>query len=535
MSVFRPSFSKTAVLAVVVLAASSMPAWAVIDPGMPLPNVMKMAGYVVVGQVTATDAKTQIVTAKIVETVAGKSPADTVAIDLSASPKVFAKVQAGGPVVIFGARIKGCSLHIADTLNDCPASAAGTPPTWRVTLSRPGWRAFPGTTAQLVDEVKKLASAPAAQPVAPGTGAPAAPPQTPRNLPKYGNYIHFYFPRYIAVTTVRAKPVFMQCADINGDNLPDLLVGYDDGVQMLQCTSGGFTKLAFKDVTADCGLSGAKSKVASFELYRTDGKASLLIGRTLYTNRVGKFAASPVTTQCPDSADVLAAGLVPAGAGKLGVLYVTRAGQLYVNNAAPVTLWKENPSDPSVAAFFQRWGADDKTDLLVVRNSGPVRYALGGSAADDAIRLSGNASPVASTMKVVCATPISIDGTDLGGKPGNSAGADLYIVSADPPDLAIYNRTQGFYIFSGKVSCWRNGPGLVTQALIAKAKGGTWGQAALGLKGKPKVSPIAVAAGDFNRNDKWEELLFVTPDLKLYVADNIRWPWNDDTAELIGP
>jgi hypothetical protein len=114
MSVFRPSFSKIAVLAVVVLAAISMPAWAVIDPGMPLPNVMRMAGYVVVGQVTATDAKAQIVTAKIVETVAGKSPADTVAIDLSASPAVFAKVQAGGPVVIFGARIKGCSLHIAD-------------------------------------------------------------------------------------------------------------------------------------------------------------------------------------------------------------------------------------------------------------------------------------------------------------------------------------------------------------------------------------------------------------------------------------
>ena len=55
------------------------------------------------------------------------------------------------------------------------------------------------------------------------------------------------------------------------------------------------------------------------------------------------------------------------------------------------------------------------------------------------------------------------------------------------------------------------------------------------MRGTPKVLPIAMAAGDFNRGDKWEELLFITEDLKLYVGDNIRWPWGDKTAELIGP
>jgi len=490
--------------------ASATAARAVIKVDFDLRDLSGISAQSLVGKVTAVDAKTSLVTVEIEKDFKARPFEKVQRIDLSAAPDLVKEVRVGGPVVFLTGRVKGAILHLADTMCVAEESAAGAPPTWKVDKKYDTWWTFPGQTdglIQCLDDCSK---------------------KQYKLLSDLRHRIGFH---YRTIMNLGGKAVGMAAGDFGGDKIPDLLVSMPDGVRLYLTEKPGYDELQMKDVTAAWGLAGVKVRLATFGDATGDGRQDLLLDATLYVNAGDKFVKSPAIPPVADFADIATAAIADVtGDGKADVLMLTRKGEyrVYENPGAtdkpwaarpPVALWtpasvkpaadsdKFKASGPvdgtAIAALFGRWGVHDELYVMVVRADGVFRYPLDpkNGKPSDFDHLCGRAdkgSAVADLNATTAVVSVNLD--------GRYDRQSFYIVCSPYPDLALANRGYGCFVANTKMGDWRT----------ALGEGRTSGK--MGTKERFKV--VAMVAGDFNRQDKYEELVFATEDGKLCIQDN---------------
>ena len=454
------------VLAVVALIGwlPAGPAWAVIKPDADIGGqrgIYSVASAILVGKIGGIDAAAEMVDVRIEKDVSsagvkgrGRPFEKTVRVNLSAAPELLRRAKDGAPVVIIVGRTKGGLLHLADECCTAEESPTGSPPTWTVTKVEP-WPIFPGVTPALVMALEDIVAG---------------------KFTDLNGVPHWMFPRYRRVVTLKGKPAFLACGDVNGDKIPDVLGGLADGrVELHLATAGGYETAAFRDATQEWGLGGAKGKAGALRDIDGDGKAELLLDDVLYANDGKAFKPGLALTKLPAGAEILAVGLGDAnGDGRRDAALVTRAGDLCVfeNSGAadkpwkPLparSLWKEDPKNPTQKAVFGEFGHDGNLYLMAVRFDGPVRYPVDprdGFPRDMdglALAFKGRSKPDLACVALTSLQTARRTGpSPKQGESVSDASLLIFTPEGNAKDLALMNRGHGVFLLNGRMGLFRH-------------------------------------------------------------------------------
>jgi len=354
------------------------------------------------------------------------------------------------------------SIHVADRWLLAEPLAIAQGPAWRTTQESADLRlSFPGRTSALVRIVGEIKDR-----------------KSPL-LDIVENKVFRGGTKEVGKLKVN-RPTFMLAADLAGNGRAHLLVGTPDGVRL-------FADAA--DVTDLWGLNGAKGACAAVGDVNGDGKPDLVIGKTLWINQGGKFAAA-VPLDLPDESGLLAIAIV--GRGDIAAL--CKDGRLIVlgnsgSRKASARLWNDAADSP-ISACFGDFGDDGASHVMVLRTTGVTRYSLDPQSGPpaDFQRLTGERmdlyrGSLPNGLKNACATSIDIDGN---GRPD-------YLILAHGGGLLLVNRGYGAYRVVADIS------------------------ASLKL---PFPPPITCWTAARQRADKFEDLLVLSPDGSLYTVEN---------------
>jgi hypothetical protein len=417
---------------IAALAAWSTPAGAVIKVDVTVSKIGDESRAVLVGTVTAVAADSRVATVRIDDAVKGESPAPEVRVQVPVPPDLFARVAVGGRAALFIAKSGGGSValvHLGDAWLMAQRVPDATPPLWRVAQPYEAGETFPGRTAALVRLLGEMKA----------------------GKPTLLNHVDPLFLRggiREAAKLGVTRPTFLAAADASGDGKPDLLVGTPDGARLFLAAGDGY-----QDATAPWGLAGAAGACPAFGDLTGDGKADLLLGGTVWVNQGAKFAAAPARLDLPDGAKTLAATIADLTADKKADAAVLLAdGRLLVfeNPGAPDkpwrrlpdrALWREGP--PGVAAAFGDWGDDGRPHVLVVRETGLARYALGedGPAPADYARLTGKRQ-----AEFFKGRADGLKGAAAAALDANGDGRRDFLLLAEGGSLLLVNRGFGTFL-----------------------------------------------------------------------------------------
>ena len=502
-----------AVLSAAVLSAVAVPAGAVIKPDVDVDRMYKVARSLLIGRITSVDAKNGMVKADIKEDLktrrrgaAIKPALGKVELDFKALPKVLQYVQVGKPVVIIHGRIRA-AVHIADTL--CVVRKLPNTDLPRYVLSTStDWTVFPGVTPALVGAIKAVKANKWTNP---------------------NGVAHWMFPRYRRISQLKFAPTAMACGDFNGDGLPDLIALEPGGAEVHLARSGGYEKAALVDATKDWGIGDVKASAVAVGDVNGDGKADLVLDDTLYVSDGKRFTAGKALRKAPAGTKLIAVGIGPTvDGGKADIVLLSQDGMVFIYRNGPVdrpwnaqpprSLWKEDAASPTQKACISLFGYNDHLYVMALRSEGPTRYPLNpddGRPAD-AMHMAHAAKGRFKPGNIYRAlTPLRVE-TRLGHLKENQFGRALSLMmftdKGRDADMALLGRGHGVFLLNGRMGMFRHD----------RKTGKNAGNQVAGSRGKliiPQIS--ATAAADINRKDGVDELIFATPDGKVFMADNV--------------
>ena len=478
------------------LAAALAAAWlpwcpraeAVIRVDFPVSMIYGSSEAVLVGKVAAVNPSNRVVEVKAVETLKGVSASRRLRVQILSPAPLIKRIAAGRPLVLFVGRSKGAPVgvvHVAGAWLLAKLIPKVNPPAWRVVDVYDGRQSFPGRTVALARLLRQLKAGKT-------DFLDAIEPKVFRGGPR-------------KLADVMPNAAFVLAADFNGDGKDDVLIGGPGRVQLLLSGESG---LAAADQAGKWHLGKAKGDRGAAGDVNNDRRIDLLLGGTLWLNTGGAFA--PQTRGLDIPADAAALALADAtGDGNADAVALTPDGRLAVWQSPGKVSgpWKKLPprqlgtgqKAPLAAAFAPDWGDTGKLHVMAVGRRGPIRWALdadGGPPAD-MLRLTGAKLNVSKgpgkAAAVVAAVAMDINGDGrldylilTGDKSGGwmlvNRGFGAFIVN---PEAGAPTRTHGRH----KVP-WKR----VTRGML-------------------------VAAGDIH-GDKFDDLLILTPDGKLYELSN---------------
>lgn len=476
------------------------PAGGVIKVDLPVAKIYSSATAVMIGTVAGPPAGNRAVEVKVVETLKGAG-VGALRIQFAAPGEAAKGIGPRQTVVVIvgasgGRGRRRALVHASDEwlLAEPIASAGG--PAWRTVGRFDGGKSFPGRTAALAEVLRQIKAG--RQPIRDAVSHEA-----------------FTDGRAKLLARVAIRPSYLVAADLDGDGEPDAVVGAADGsVRLLRLGHDG----PAVDVTDAWGLGAARGRLAAAGDADGDGKADLLLGRTLWLRRGGKFTPAAVQPELPVEGDWLAAALADAtGDSRADAAVLLRTGKLTVAAnpgalgrpwpAAHRALWRP-PEEGQAAAFSADWGDDGGVHVMVVGRSDITRYAVGPSAAPPATfrRLTGvgldacnDVGPM--PLKVLVAAAFNYDG--LGG-------ADFAVIT-QAGGVTLSNRGYGCFLING---------------FLHKAFHSTPAKPIRWTKPFPfrLTETAAVAAGRVLKSARRrrQNLLLVTRDGRLYELDNSR-------------
>jgi hypothetical protein len=387
-------------------------------------------------------------------------------------------------VAVFVSQAKGsgtAGIHIADTW----LLATGIPNSemlaWRVVQVHEGLRqSFPGRTAALLRVLNDIKA-----------GKHTILDKWERKL----------FPggvRKRAKLNLQ-KPLWMLAAPISSNKQPDLLIGAASGTRLFVARGDDYT-----DATDQWGNWGAAGKYRATGDIDGDGKTDLLLDDILWINQGTKFVPAKTRLELPAGKPLAAALIDVTGHQRPDAVLLSASGELRVfenpggtDKPWPLrlskTLWKEGPA-PS-AAVFGDWGDTGKVHVMVITETGMVRYPLddGGGPPADLLRLTGTDlrkdSKYRNGLKIVSAVPLRLEG---------GLRTHLFAV-CDTGNFLLVNRGFGTFLFDDKTGF----------SLTA-------GDHPLPIK----LSPATPAAAADLHGRGSDGLLLLGEDGTLYEADN---------------
>jgi VCBS repeat protein len=474
-------FARPVVFALVVVFAAQN-GWAVIRVDAPVTQTYELAKIVLIGRIVRIDANERIVEAEVVKVSKGDFAGGKVQINLSQVSDYFHRVELNQPVVIFSG-LKSALVHLGDNFLSAEPDVEGQPCKFKITKVNPIEPRFPGRTTALVRLIDEI----------------AAGHSTLLNMIE-----HVVWNGGVrSWGKVLPNADYVIAVDLNGDGKAEVTLGNPQATELLFNTGNGF-----KDETLKWGLRHARGRWAASGDINGDGKVDLLIGRQFWRNEGRHFAPGPVLPISGDD-DILAVALADAtGDGRLDALFLRKNGELVVfeNPGASGKEWKALPvkklwsggEEAVAAAFSTDWGDTSKPHVMVARTSGLTRYALNeddGPPADFE-RLTGeslnryNEVEGLASWNVVTIVPLDINGD----------GHEDLVVILDKGGPTLVNRGFGTFFLNP----------LPTEALHASyQKDVPW-----------KVTPkTRFGAGDIH-GDKFDDLLIVTPEGKLFELNN---------------
>ncbi|MGD0090614.1 MAG: hypothetical protein ABSE73_11905 [Planctomycetota bacterium] len=492
----------TSVVCGAVILALAAPVRALIKVEWTVAETYRTSALVLVGSVVSVSAETRVIEVNIQEALKGKSPGERIRVQIVAPVELLKTVVPAQPVVFFLGESDG-AIHLADTW----LLAAGVPNSgmkvWRVVKVHDTVKqGFPGSTAALVRLVNDLKAGKFTI------------------LNKWDGKLFAGGVHKRAQLNLQ-KPRWIMAADIAGDNKSALLAGTAAGVRLLLPAGDGY-----EDATEQWGL-GTAGVPAGTEAGATKGgyhacgdidgagKLDLLLDDTLWLNQGPgkKFVAAKARLEPPVKGRSLAAALAGVtGDRKPDALFLSDAGELRIfeNPGSPdkpwplrltKSLWDEAEAAEKVFAAFGDWGDNGKLHVLVVSQTGIVRYALdpGGGPPADFLRLTGldwrKNEKYRNGLKNLHAAALHIGESPAAPGDKTPRGLDLFAV-CDAGPLLLLNRGFGTFLLDdnpggGSAGAPVFGPG--TLGALKLTPGTLWAPAGLHGRG---VEALLVLAED---------------------------------------
>lgn len=375
-------------------------------------------------------------------------------------------VQPGEPAILF-VGLKGAAIHVADGWLTARNSQKGMV----VTKNQGPTNDFPGRTRALLRVVADLEAG-------------------KRTLAN--EVSHFVFRGDIRfLSEIPPHPTALVTADVNGDGQEDVLAVSEETAELLINAKGTLRSEGFGKAAGKWACSGDVNG---------DGRPDFLIGDLLWLNTPDGFKSTTRLSPLPKGRVIASALLDVTGDGKPDALLASANGEVtvYENPGTKELPWKSRTlrlwtggEEIAAAAFSKDWDDDGKPHLLVVRESGPSRYALdsdGGTPAD-LRRLMGKAPSWGDgPWQVYGGTIIDIDANGLD---------DFY--AAGPEFGAILNN-RGFGTFLGNFTAKR----------VYGPSGLVWGQ----------LTPKTVLGSADVHTKGMDDLLVATEDGRLFEVGN---------------
>lgn len=157
---FTSRLLPAALMLFAAFVGNSLPAPASIKASISVPDLYRRVSlYLVVGKVAGIDPDRRMLTIQVERTLKGRSPGETVRVQMEEPADFLKKVAKGQPVVIFAGESPSglAAMHLADTWLLAQGIAKVSPPAWRsVQKHRQLQRSFPGTTKELIRVIDQL-------------------------------------------------------------------------------------------------------------------------------------------------------------------------------------------------------------------------------------------------------------------------------------------------------------------------------------------------------------------------------------------